>query len=75
VLDSSSADGAIVAEYSAEDDYFAKKMPKAEKDLAHALSHRPNAKLVLLMAAQPDRPQIAEAFRQAAMAKAEAEAG
>jgi hypothetical protein len=48
VLDSSSADGAIVAEYSAEDHYFAKEMPKAEKDLTHALSRRPNAKLVLL---------------------------
>jgi hypothetical protein len=71
VLDSSSADGVIVAEYSAEDHYFAKEMPKAEKDLTHALSRRPNAKLVLLMSAQPDRPQIAEAFRKAAMAKPE----
>jgi hypothetical protein len=71
VLDSSSADGSMVAEYSAEDDYFTKKMPKAEKDLAHALSHRPNAKLVLLLAAQPDRPQIVEEFRKAAMAKPE----
>ena len=71
VVDSSSADGAIVAEYSAQDDYFTGKMPKAEKDLAHALSHRPNAKRVILLAAQPDRPQIAEAFRQAAMAKPE----
>jgi hypothetical protein len=71
VLDSSSADGAIVAEYSAQDDYFAKKMPKAEEDLAHALSHCPNAEVVFLIAAQPDRPQIVEAFRQAAMAKPE----
>lgn len=71
VLDSSSADGAIVAEYSAENDYFTKGMPKAEKDLAHALSHRPNAKLVLLVASQPDRPQVAEAFYKAAMARPE----
>ena len=45
VLDSASADGAIVAEYSAETDYFTGKMPKAKKDLAHALAHRPTAKL------------------------------
>lgn len=69
VLDSASADGAIVAEYSAETDYFTDKMPKAEKDLAHALAHRPTAKLVILMAAQPGRPQIVEAFVKAAMAK------
>jgi hypothetical protein len=71
VLDSSSADGAIVAEYSADDDYFTRGMPKAEKDLAHALSHRPKAEVVFLIAAQPDRPQIVEAFRKAAMAKPE----
>ena len=35
VLDSSSADGSVVAEYSAEDDYFTRSMPKAERDLAH----------------------------------------
>jgi hypothetical protein len=51
VLDSSSADGLVVAEYSAEEEYFTKGMPKAEKDLAHALSHRPRAELVLLLAA------------------------
>jgi hypothetical protein len=71
VLDSSSADGAVVAEYSAEDDYFTRGMPKAEKDLAHALSHRPNAELVFLIAAQPDRPQIAEEFRKSVMARPE----
>ncbi|QIG97907.1 MULTISPECIES: hypothetical protein [Bradyrhizobium] len=71
VLDSSSADGAIVAEYSAHDDYFTRGMPKAEQDLAHALSHRPNAKLVLLIAAQPERPQIVDEFLKAALAKPE----
>lgn len=71
VLDSSSADGAIVAEYSAHDDYFTRGMPKAEQDLAHALSHRPNAKLMLLIAARPERPQIVEEFLKAALAKPE----
>jgi len=71
VLDSSSADGAIVAEYSAQEDYFARGMPKAEQDLAHALSHRPNAKLILLIAAQPERPQIMDEFVKAALAKPE----
>jgi hypothetical protein len=71
VLDSSSADGAIVAEYSALGDYFTRGMPKAEQDLAHALSHRPNAKLVLLIAAQPERPQILDEFLKAALAKPE----
>ncbi|ACB95927.1 hypothetical protein Bind_2314 [Beijerinckia indica subsp. indica ATCC 9039] len=68
VLDSSAADGAIVAEYSAENDYFTKGMPKAQKDIAHALSHRPNVRLVLLIAAQPSHPQIVEKFLQVAMA-------
>lgn len=71
VLDSSSADGAIVAEYSAQDDYFTRGMPKAQQDLAHALSHRPNAKLILLIAAQPERPQIVDEFLKAVLAKPE----
>ncbi len=69
VLDSSSADGKVVAEYSADDDYFTKGMPKAKNDLEHALSHRPDAKHVLLLASQPDRPQIKEDFLKAAMAR------
>jgi hypothetical protein len=71
VVDSSSADGAIVAEYSAEDAYFARGMSKAERDLAHALSRRPNAKLVLLISAQPDRQQIVAEFHNTAMARPE----
>ena len=73
VLDSVSADGSIVAEYSAEVDYFTSNMLKAEKDLTHALAYRPNAEHVLLLAAQPDRPQIIEAFYQQAMARPEME--
>jgi hypothetical protein len=71
VVDSSSTDGGVVAEYSARDDYFARGMSKAEADLTHALSRRPNAKLVLLIAAQPERPQIVDEFRKAAMARPE----
>lgn len=69
VLDSSSSDGSVVAEYSAQSDYFTKGMPKAEKDIAHALSHRPNAKLILLISAQPDREQIVEEFYKVVMAR------
>jgi hypothetical protein len=41
---------------------FHEGMLKAETDLAHALSHRPNATLVLLTAAQPDRPRSQRNF-------------
>jgi hypothetical protein len=69
VLDSSSADGRVVAEYSAQDDYFSAGMPKAEGDLAHALAHRPNATLILLLAEQSERPQIKEDFLRLVMAR------
>jgi hypothetical protein len=55
VVDSSSADGRVVAEYSAQADYFTRGMPKAEKDIAHALAHRSDARSILLLAAQPEQ--------------------
>jgi tetratricopeptide (TPR) repeat protein len=69
VLDSSSADGAVVAEYSAENDYFTRDMPKAEKDLKHALDRRPDAKLILLLAAQPMKPQIVDDWLKLVLAR------
>ncbi|MGY4399291.1 hypothetical protein [Bradyrhizobium sp. USDA 3315] len=57
MIDSSSADGAIVVEYSAQYDYFGRGMSKAENDLAHALSRQPDAKLILLLAAQLNAPK------------------
>ncbi|MEL3892095.1 hypothetical protein V6B08_17575 [Ferrovibrio sp. MS7] len=69
VLDSSSADGKVVAEYSADADYFTRGMLKAKKDLTHALSRRPNAQEILLIAAQPGRPQIIDTFVKTELAK------
>jgi hypothetical protein len=71
VVDSSSADGGVVAEYSAQADYFRKGMRKAEKDIAHALAHRPDARSLLLLAAQPEQPQIKQDFLSAQLAKPE----
>jgi tetratricopeptide (TPR) repeat protein len=62
VLDSASTDGKVVAEYSAESDYFTAGMDKARRDIAHALHHRPDAELIYLLAAQPDRPQVVDDF-------------
>lgn len=71
VLDSSSADGVIVAEYSARADYFTSGMTKAADDIDHALARRPNAKFILLLSSQPGRPQIIEDFVNTTMAKPE----
>lgn len=62
VVDSSSSDGKVVAQYSAEEHYFSTGMPKAEKDIAQALQRRQNANLILLLSSQKDRPQIADDF-------------
>lgn len=51
-VDTSSPDGTWVAEYSAEQSYFAKGMPKAAKDLNHALTKKPDAREIILLSAQ-----------------------
>ncbi|MGH8075239.1 MAG: hypothetical protein ACREO4_14410 [Lysobacter sp.] len=51
-VDTHSPDEAWVAEYSAETDYFAADMPKATKDLNHALAKKPNVQEVVLLSAQ-----------------------
>ena len=51
-VDTHSPDGKWVAEYSAEAGYFAKDMPKAVKDLDHALQKKPDATEIVLLSAQ-----------------------
>jgi tetratricopeptide (TPR) repeat protein len=51
-VDTYSPDGTWVAEYSAESKYFAADMPKATKDLDHALSKKPGAREIVLLSAQ-----------------------
>jgi len=64
VLDSTSDDGAVVAQYSAESDYFAAGMEKASGDITKALARRPNAKRILLIAAEEKRPIVADNFKK-----------
>ena len=64
VLDSTSDDGAVVAQYSAEDGYFAGEMEKASGDIDKALARRPKAKRILLIAAESKRPIIADNFKK-----------
>jgi tetratricopeptide (TPR) repeat protein len=51
-VDTHSPDGAWVAEYSAETNYFASDMPKATNDLNHALAKKPSAREIVLLSAQ-----------------------
>ncbi len=67
-VDTHSPDGTWVAEYSAETAYFAKDMPKATKDLNHALAKKPDAREVVLLSAQ----KRVSAAEQRFMAKARA---
>ncbi|MCW2247752.1 hypothetical protein M2352_003386 [Azospirillum fermentarium] len=64
VLDSTSDDGAVVAQYSAETDYFTAGMEKASGDITKALTRRPDAKRILLIAAEEKRPIIADDFKK-----------
>lgn len=51
-VDTNSPDGTWVAEYSAETTYFASDMPKATKDLDHALAKKASAREIVLLSAQ-----------------------
>lgn len=51
-VDTFSPDGSLVVEYSAEKDYFSAAMPKALKDLNHALAKNPGVKKIVLLSAQ-----------------------
>lgn len=64
VLDSTSDDGAVVVQYSAEGDYFTAGMIKAYGDIDKALARRPGAKRILLIAAEKKRPIIADDFKK-----------
>jgi len=64
VLDSTSDDGAVVAQYSAESNYFDSGMHKASGDIAKALARRPDAKRILLIAAEEKRPIVADDFKK-----------
>lgn len=64
VLDSTSDDGTVVAQYSAENGYFAGEMKKASDDIDKALARRPMAKRILLIAAEPKRPIVADDFKK-----------
>jgi tetratricopeptide (TPR) repeat protein len=64
VLDSVSDDGAVVAQYSAESDYFSAGMAKASGDIDKALKRRPNVKRILLISAEERRPIIADDFKK-----------
>jgi hypothetical protein len=62
VLDSDSDDGLVVAQYSAEKDYFDGDMQKAQGDLLQAIVKQPTATSIYLLSSERKRPQIAEAF-------------
>ncbi|GAA3718514.1 hypothetical protein GCM10022268_28520 [Sphingomonas cynarae] len=64
VLDSTSDDGTIVAQYSAEGGYFTKGMPKALGDIDKTLKRRPGVKRILLLANEPRKPIIADNFKR-----------
>lgn len=51
-VDTHSADGKWVAEYSAERTYFAKGMSKAKEDLYHALAKKHDAQEIVLLSGQ-----------------------
>ena len=69
MADSVSDDGRSVAEYSDEAGYFDRPMHKAEGDLANALRRRPGAIDVFLLSGNRKRPQIAQEFETAALAR------
>ena len=64
-VDTHSPDGAWVAEYSADNDYFSAAMPKAMNDLTHALAKKPGVQKIVLLSAQ----QRVRAAEQRFMAK------
>lgn len=64
VSDSTSDDGTVVVQYSAERDYFATGMDKAAGDITKALARQPNAKRILLIAAEEKRPIVADDFKK-----------
>ncbi|WCA62364.1 hypothetical protein G6M16_024280 (plasmid) [Agrobacterium tumefaciens] len=68
VVDTISADGKVVVEYSDRKDYFDGHMDKARGDLAHALAAAPNAENIFLLAAQRRRPQVAQDFERDVLA-------
>lgn len=69
VLDSTSDDGALVAQYSAEKDYFSAGMPKAAADVDKALARRPGAKRILLISNEPTRLINADNFKKALLSQ------
>ncbi len=68
-VDTSSMDGQWVAEYSAENGYFRGDMPKAVKDLDHALEKRPAARQIALLSVQKRVAAAERRFRAAAEAR------
>lgn len=68
-VDTHSADGAWVAEYSAETAYFASDMPKATNDLNHALAKKPSAREIVLVSAQKRVKAAERRFMSKALAR------
>lgn len=68
VVDTTSADGKVVVEYSDRKDYFGGDMDKARGDLAHALAGAPNAEKVFLLSGQRSKPQATQEFVREALA-------
>ena len=64
VLDSTSDDGVVVVQYSAEQGYFAKGMSKASGDITKALERRPTATRILLISSNLKKPIIADDFKK-----------
>lgn len=69
VLDSTSDDGLVVAQYSDETGYFAGDMQKASDDIDKGLARRPSAKRILLIAAERKRPIVADNFKKKVLAQ------
>jgi len=69
VLDSTSDDGLVVAQFSDENGYFAGDMQKASNDIDKALTRRPSAKRILLIAAERKRPIVADNFKKKVLAQ------
>lgn len=65
-VDTHSADGSWVGEYSAEKGYFAKDMPKAVKDLDHAIEKKAGARQIALLSAQKRVAAAERRFRATA---------
>ncbi|WP_312572933.1 hypothetical protein [Brevundimonas sp.] len=68
-VDTQSADGQWVAEYSAKKAYFVTDMPKAVIDLDHALDKKPDALQIALLSAQKRSAAAERRFRAIATAR------